>query len=107
MNHSKEAILDAVKKMKPDEMVCIRKLTPRELFRLMGMREHYIDKIYGSGLSKTSMSKLAGNSIVVDCLVYILKPLFEERKIREKKYQPGQQITIFDQLEDMQAKGEV
>ena len=55
----------------------IRKLTPRECFRLMGMRDSDIDKIQEAGISNTQQYKLAGNSIVVDVLEAIFKNLFK------------------------------
>ncbi len=55
----------------------IRKLTPRECFRLMGMRDDDIDKIQEVGISNTQQYKLAGNSIVVDVLEAIFKNLFK------------------------------
>ena len=55
----------------------IRKLTPRECFRLMGMRDDDIDKIQEAGISNTQQYKLAGNSIVVDVLEAIFKNLFK------------------------------
>ena len=55
----------------------IRKLTPRECFRLMGMRDTDIDKIQEAGISNTQQYKLAGNSIVVDVLEAIFKNLFK------------------------------
>ena len=54
----------------------IRKLTPRECFRLMGMREDDIDKIQVAGISDTQQYKMAGNSIVVNVLEAIFKELF-------------------------------
>lgn len=42
----------------------IRKMTPRECFRVMGVADNDIDKIQNAGISKTSQYKLAGNSIV-------------------------------------------
>ena len=56
----------------------IRKLTPRECFRLMGMKDDDIDKIQATGLSNTQQYKMAGNSIVVDVLEAIFKNLFME-----------------------------
>lgn len=56
----------------------IRKLTPRECFRLMGMREDDIDKIQQAGISNTQQYKMAGNSIVVNVLEAIFKNLFKE-----------------------------
>ena len=56
----------------------IRKLTPRECFRLMGMRDDDIDKIQATSISNTQQYKMAGNSIVVDVLEAIFKNLFME-----------------------------
>ena len=56
----------------------IRKLTPRECFRLMGMRDDDIDKIQQAGISNTQQYKMAGNSIVVDVLEAIFRNLFME-----------------------------
>ena len=55
----------------------IRKLTPRECFRLMGMREDNIDKIQQAGISNTQQYKMAGNSIVVNVLEAIFRNLFK------------------------------
>lgn len=54
----------------------IRKLTPRECFRLMGMSDEDIDKIQQAEISNTQQYKMAGNSIVVDVLETIFKELF-------------------------------
>ena len=56
----------------------IRKLTPRECFRLMGMKDDDIDKIQQAGISNTQQYKMAGNSIVVNVLEAIFKNLFME-----------------------------
>ena len=48
--------------------VRIRKLTPRECFRLMDVDEEYIDKIQAAGISDSQQYKMAGNSIVVACM---------------------------------------
>ena len=54
----------------------IRKLTPRECFRLMGFLDDDFDKIHG--ISNTQLYKMAGNSIVVNVLEAIFKQLFKE-----------------------------
>ena len=56
----------------------IRKLTPRECFRLMGVTEENIDKIQQSGVSQSQQYKMAGNSIVVDCLYHLFRKMFTE-----------------------------
>ena len=58
----------------------IRKLTPRECFRLMGLNDDDIDKIQATGVSNTQQYKMAGNSIVVDVLEAIFKKLFKEEQ---------------------------
>lgn len=55
----------------------IRKLTPKECFRLMGLHDTDIDKIQASGISNSQQYKLAGNSIVVDVLESIFEELFK------------------------------
>ena len=54
----------------------IRKLTARECFRLMDVCESDIDKIQASGVSESQQYRMAGNSIVVACMVGIFKNLF-------------------------------
>lgn len=53
----------------------IRRLTPRECFRLMGFKDSDFDKI--KGISNTQLYKQAGNSIVVDVLYYIYIELYK------------------------------
>lgn len=54
----------------------IRKLTPKECFRLMGFSDVDFDSIHG--ISNTQLYKMAGNSIVVNVLEAIFKNLLEE-----------------------------
>ena len=56
----------------------IRKLTPRECFRLMGVEDADIDKIQASGISNSQQYKCAGNSIVVDVLYHLFRKMFVE-----------------------------
>lgn len=58
----------------------IRKLTPRECFRLMDLNENDIDKIQASGVSESQQYKMAGNSIVVACMVGIFRNLFSNEE---------------------------
>lgn len=53
----------------------IRKLTPRECYRLMGFGDDDFEKAQ-SVVSNTQLYKQAGNSIVVDVLYYIFKSLY-------------------------------
>lgn len=61
----------------------IRKLTPRECFRLMGVSEKDIDTIQGAGISNSQQYKMAGNSIVVDVLEDIFRELFRFNSIED------------------------
>ena len=56
----------------------IRKLTPRECFRLMDVPEHLIDRLLSAGISNSQLYKLAGNSIVVAVLYHIFRKMFTE-----------------------------
>ena len=67
----------------------IRKLTPRECFRLMGVDDKDIDKIQAAGVSNSAQYKLAGNSIVVDVLFHIFRKMFIETD------NESQQLTLF------------
>lgn len=60
---------------KQEKKYRIRKLTERECFRLMGVKDSDIDKIQAAGISSTQQYKLAGNSIVVDVLAGIFDNL--------------------------------
>lgn len=55
----------------------IRKLTPKECWRLMGFSDTDFDKAKASGVSNSQLYKQAGNSIVVNVLEGILKNLLE------------------------------
>lgn len=67
----------------------IRKLTPRECFRLMDVSETDIDKLLNAGISNSQLYKLAGNSIVVSCLYHIFRKMFIEKE------NENQQLTLF------------
>lgn len=53
----------------------LRKLTPREFFRLMSFSDEDIDKCYAIGMSDSQLYKQAGNSIVVRVLERIFEQL--------------------------------
>ena len=68
--------------------VRIRKLTTRECFRLMDVKESDIDKIQEAGISDSQQYKMAGNSIVVACMEGIFYNLFSAEEEQE-------QLTLF------------
>ena len=84
----------------------IRRLTPRECFRLQDVSEDDIDKIqnyeypYGKSgkmkhISESQQYKLAGNSIPVACMFYIFKNLFSSPVEKAASAAPVQ-LDIFD-----------
>ena len=106
----------------------IRKLTPKECFRLMGVRDNVIavmqmtvasvmqrmksvlgkcfptvrfDRIKNKEdvmlISASQQYKQAGNSICIDVLAYLYQNLFYPRTTKPR---PGEQLTLFDDLED-------
>lgn len=68
----------------------VRKLTPREVFRLQDVSDEDIDKILAAGISKTACYTLAGNSITVAPLYHIFRKLFIDTT------NESQQPSLFD-----------
>lgn len=80
----------------------IRKLTPRECFRLMDMDEENIDKLLNAKnekgqqlISNSQLYKLAGNSIVVSCMEYMFRNLFIGVPEDERAKQQPVQLKLF------------
>ena len=71
----------------------IRKLTPRETGRLMGVREPQLDAMQASGLRPSALYKLFGNSIVVDVLAAIYRQVW----YNDPTEQRSQQLELFPQ----------
>lgn len=70
-------------------LVRIRKITPREAFRLMDLEESDIDTLLSSGLANTSLYQLAGNSICVGVLYHLFRKMFIETE------NESEQMTLF------------
>lgn len=88
----KEYTDEELYEMVEKEDIRIRKLTPREIFRLMGVREYNIDKIQAANISKTQQYKMAGNSICVDNMYYLFLNLFINKESSPKR---GDQMKLF------------
>ena len=75
---SNREIANTITTVQKDSMVSnnlrIRKLTPRECFRLMGVKDEDFDKV-SKNQSDASLYHLAGDSIVVNVLMAIFKQL--------------------------------
>ena len=63
----------------------IRRLTPREVGRFMGVKDKDIDTMMGTGLSDDSLCRMFGNSIVVDCMTHMFRNLFIDKPKRKDK----------------------
>ena len=61
-----------------DPPLRIRKLTPKECFRLMGFDDKDCDVLIENGISNTQIYRMAGNSIVVDVLEEIFVELLNQ-----------------------------
>lgn len=57
--------------------LAIRKLTPKECFRLMGFDDSDVDLLIENGISNTQLYKMAGNSIVVNMLEFLFCQIFD------------------------------
>ena len=75
----------------------IRKITPKECFRLMGFSDEDFSKAEQVPTSNTQLYKQAGNSIVVNVLEEILKELFinEKKPKRQTDQTRYEQLTLF------------
>lgn len=62
-----------------DSELRVRKLTPRECWRLQGFLDEEFDKVVG--ISNTQLYKMCGNSIAVNVLSEIYKKLFKAVKL--------------------------
>jgi site-specific DNA-cytosine methylase len=65
----------------------IRKLTPRECFRLMGVDDADIDKLMNASISNSQLYKCAGNSIVVDVLYHLFRKLYIDKGCEQENFQ--------------------
>lgn len=63
----------------------IRKLTPTECFRLMGLTKEDADKCYAVGMSDSALYKQAGNGIVTNCVQLIFEHLYKAQYDSEFK----------------------
>lgn len=72
--------------------LAIRKLTEWECLRLMGVPEFMIELAKHSGISKTQVYKMAGNSIVVHQLHAIFEQMFFPTPQR------GEQLKLFENV---------
>lgn len=68
---------DSMRYCTDDPGLCIRKITPLEVWRLMGFDDEDFMKAVNAGTTRAQLYKQAGNSIVVNVLEEIVKQLFK------------------------------
>ena len=87
-HHNSQRVFDGLR---------IRKLTPKECYRLMGFSDEDFEKSAQVPTSNAQLYKQAGNSIVVDVLEEILKELFinEKKPKRQTDQTRYEQLTLF------------
>ena len=71
----------------------IRKLTPKECFRLMGFSDEDFEKTEAVN-SDTQLYKQAGNSIVVPVVEYIIKALFECGALEKEREDEEMELKV-------------
>ena len=76
VNASKDLVMDALHNLSPESYFRLRRLTPRECFRLMAVDEESINRLISSGVPEDQLYKMAGNAIVVDVLFHLYKSVF-------------------------------
>lgn len=84
MEVNKQGICNTLASVQKDNLVVtnefrIRKLTPKEFWRLMGFDDQDVEICIKNGISNTQLYKQARNSIVVNVLEEIFKNLFDKR----------------------------
>ena len=68
--------VNKVEDMTRHDLEQVRKLTPREYFRLMGFDDNDVDVLIEHGMSNTQLYKMAGNSIAVTMLEHLFGQLY-------------------------------
>lgn len=76
--------------MEKETIIRVRRLTERELYRLMDVDDADIDKLLASNIAKTQHAKLAGNSIVVGVLYHLFN-----RLLVKTAPEHGEQLQLF------------
>lgn len=91
-NGNKKRIQEAVANLKPGDYIRLRRLTPRESLRLMGIDDKHIDRmLYDSHNDESEIYKQAGNSIIVNVLTGVFRRLLIDKIGPDE----GQSYTLY------------
>ena len=77
-NRSKDDILAQIKNMGVGDYFRLRRLTPSECFRLMGVDGDNISKLASSSVPEGQLYKMAGNAIVVKVMCHLYTSIFND-----------------------------
>lgn len=78
INDSREDILKQIDSMRNRVYFRLRRLTPRECFRLMSVEDSDINKLVTSGVPEDQLYKMAGNAIVIKVLYHLYTSIFDD-----------------------------
>ena len=78
INRSKDDILAQIKNMGVGDYFRLRRLTPSECFRLMGVDGDNISKLASSSVPEGQLYKMAGNAIVVKVMYHLYTSIFND-----------------------------
>jgi DNA (cytosine-5)-methyltransferase 1 len=78
INRSKDDILAQIKNMGVGDYFRLRRLTPSECFRLMGVDGDNISKLASSSVPEGQLYKMAGNAIVVKVMCHLYTSIFND-----------------------------
>ncbi len=79
----------------------IRKLTPKECWRLQGFKDEDVDKAKAIGMSDTQLYKQAGNSVTVNVIEYLGKLIMESSKEQNNEKNVYETLISFYSLKDI------
>lgn len=93
----------------------IRKLTPRETWKLMGLTFEDCDKAFDVGVSNSQLYRQAGNGMVTNCVELLFQHLYksqydpdfecyDEKFIREHDANFTQAVTAYDIIAEAAAR---
>lgn len=74
------------------DRLAVRKMTEIEALRVMDVDDADIEKMRNAGIAKTNLYKMAGNSIVVNCLFHIFRTMFIDT---DEPQSTVNQLTLF------------
>lgn len=78
INRSKDDILAQINNRGIGDFFRLRRLTPSECFRFMGVDEKNIRKLTSSGVPEGQLYKMAGNAIVVKVMFHLYTSIFND-----------------------------